>query len=271
MAPGATISKQEDKTMYLEKFKLDQKTALVTGAGQGIGLACAEALAEAGAKVLIADRDPQLAAAGRASLKGKGLDAEIVIMDVTDSRRVAEVADELASRHGGIDILVNNAGIARSETPAEKVADEHWLNVVDVNLNGTFWCCRAFGKHMLSAKSGSIVNIGSMSGFIVNKPQEQCYYNASKAAVHHLTKSLAAEWGARGVRVNAVAPTYIATPLNAFVKNSPQMYDAWIGGTPMARMGEVDEIASVVLFLASDAASLMTGSVVLVDGGYTCW
>ena len=109
----------------------------------------------------------------------------------------------------GIDILVNNAGIARSETPAEKVTDEHWLNVIDVNLNGMFWCCRAFGKHMLDAKSGSIVNIGSMSGFIVNKPQEQCYYNASKAAVHHLTKSLAAEWGARGVRVNAVAPTYI--------------------------------------------------------------
>ena len=173
--------------------------------------------------------------------------------------------------HGGIDILVNNAGIARSETPAEKVADEHWLNVIDVNLNGTFWCCRAFGKHMLDARSGAIVNIGSMSGFIVNKPQEQSYYNASKAAVHHLTKSLAAEWGARGVRVNAVAPTYIETPLNAFVKSNPQMYDAWIGGTPMARMGEVDEIASVVLFLASDAASLMTGSIVLVDGGYTCW
>ena len=92
------------------------------------------------------------------------------------------------------------------------VTDEHWLNVVDVNLNGTFWCCRAFGKHMLAARSGAIVNIGSMSGFIVNKPQEQSYYNASKAAVHHLTKSLAAEWGARGVRVNAVAPTYVATP-----------------------------------------------------------
>jgi NAD(P)-dependent dehydrogenase (short-subunit alcohol dehydrogenase family) len=224
--------------MYLEKFRLDRKTAVVTGAGQGIGLACAEALAEAGAKVVIADRDPDAAETGRASLKAKGLDAEIVIMDVTNSARVSEVADQLASRYGKIDILVNNAGIARSETPAERVTDEHWLNVVDVNLNGTFWCCRAFGKHMLDAKSGSIVNIGSMSGFIVNKPQEQSYYNASKAAVHHL---------------------------------SPQMYDAWIGGTPMARMGEVDEIASVVLFLASDAASLMTGSVVLVDGGYTCW
>jgi NAD(P)-dependent dehydrogenase (short-subunit alcohol dehydrogenase family) len=257
--------------MYLEKFKLGGRVALVTGAGQGIGLACAEALGEAGAKVIIADRDPKAAASASDSLKTKGYQAEIVVMDVTDSARVSEVADQLVAQHGKIDILVNNAGIARSETPAEKVTDEHWLNVIDVNLNGTFWCCRAFGKHMLTAKSGSIVNIGSMSGFIVNKPQEQSYYNASKAAVHHLTKSLAAEWGARGVRVNAVAPTYIATPLNAFVKNSPKMYDAWIGGTPMGRMGEVEEIASVVLFLASDAASLMTGSVVVVDGGYTCW
>src|SRR6476660_3950973 len=257
--------------MYLQKFKLDGRIAVVTGGGQGIGLACAEALAEAGAKVIIADRDPKAAEAGSGSLRANGHDVEIAVMDVTDSARVSEVADQLAAKHGKIDILVNNAGIARSETPAENVTDEHWNNVIDVNLNGTFWCCRAFGKHMLDAKSGSIVNIGSMSGFIVNKPQEQCYYNASKAAVHHLTKSLAAEWGARGVRVNAVAPTYVATPLNAFVKNNPQMYDAWIGGTPMARMGEVDEVVSVVLFLASDAASLMTGSVVLVDGGYTCW
>jgi len=257
--------------MYLEKFRLGGKTAIVTGGGQGIGLACVEALAEAGAKVVIADRDAKVAEAGCAEMKKKGYEVELVDMDVTDSKRVSDVADQMTSRYGKVDILVNNAGIARSETPAETVADEHWLNVIDVNLNGTFWCCRAFGKHMLQARMGTIVNVGSMSGFIVNKPQEQCYYNASKAAVHHLTKSLAAEWGARGVRVNAVAPTYIETPLNAFVKSNPKMYDAWIGGTPMARLGRVDEIASVVLFLASDAASLMTGSIVLVDGGYTCW
>lgn len=257
--------------MYLEKFRLGGRTALVTGGGRAIGLACVEALAEAGARVVIADHDASVAETGRDELRAKGYQVDIEIMDVTRSDQVNAVADRMAGRLGRIDIVVNNAGIARSETPAETVTDEHWLNVIDVNLNGVFWCCRAFGRHMLKQGSGSIINIGSMSGFIVNKPQEQSYYNASKAGVHHLTKSLAAEWGARGVRVNAVAPTYIATPLNAFVKSKPEMYKAWLDGTPMARLGEIEEIASVVLFLASDAASLMTGSIVLVDGGYTCW
>src|SRR5205823_9172274 len=146
-------------------------------------------------------------------------------------------------------------------------ADGHGHAVINVHFNGVCWCCRAFGKYMLEAGSGAIVNVGSMSGVIVNRPQPQSYYNASKAAVHHLTKSLAAEWANRGVRVNAVAPTYINTPLNKFVESDPKMRAAWIGGTPMGRMGEPEEIASIVLFLASDAASLMTGSVVLADGG----
>ena len=256
--------------MYLEKYNLKGRNAVVTGGGQAIGLACVEALAEAGAHVVIADYNAQVAETGRDAMKAKGYACDIAIVDVTDSKGVEALAEKL-EKSGGVQILVNNAGIARSEIPGENMEDERWLNVLDVNLNGTFWCCRSFGKRMLARKSGSIVNIGSMSGFIVNKPQEQSHYNASKAAVHHLTKSLAAEWGARGVRVNAVAPTYINTPLNSFVKSKPAMYDAWIGGTPMARMGEVEEIASAVLFLACDASSLMTGSVVVVDGGYTCW
>src|SRR5271157_3640576 len=257
--------------MYLERFNLKGRVAVVTGGGQGIGLACVEALAEAGAHVYVADRDPKAAAEAQAAMKAVGYAIDVIDMDVTNSAQVDAAAGRVMAERGRVDVLVCNAGIARSEIAAEDATDEDWLDVIDVNLNGVFWCCRAFGRPMLAAGRGSIVNIGSMSGIIVNKPQAQANYNASKAGVHHLTKSLAAEWGARGVRVNAVAPTYVNTPLTAWAKSNKAMFDAWIEGTPMARMGEPDEIAAVVLFLASDAASLMTGSIVLADGGYTCW
>jgi len=257
--------------MYLQKYDLTGRTAVVTGGGRNIGLACAQALAEAGAAVVLAEVDAAVGAEGKAALAKLGFAAEVEEMDVTDSKQVNDVADRVAERHGSIDILVNNAGIGRSGVAAENVEDEHWLNVLDVNLNGTFWCCRAFGRHMLNQGRGAIVNVGSMSGFIVNKPQPQSFYNASKAGVHHLTKSLAAEWGERGVRVNAVAPTYIETDMTRIAMQDERMYPVWLDSTPMRRVGQPDEIGSVVLFLASDASGLMTGSIVLADAGYTCW
>ena len=257
--------------MYLERFSLNGKVAVVTGAAQGIGLATADALSEAGATVIIADMNPDTAAKSSQALQAKGRKVEWEKLDVTDARAVEQVHAAIIARHGKVEILVNNAGIALSNRPAETMDDATWLKVIDVNLNGLFWCCRTFGKSMLDMGGGNIVNVGSMSGFIVNRPQEQAHYNASKAGVHHLTRSLAAEWATRGIRVNAVAPTYIETELTSFVYEDPKMFQHWVGGTPMNRMGRTDEIASVILFLASEASSLMTGSIVLADGGYTSW
>jgi NAD(P)-dependent dehydrogenase (short-subunit alcohol dehydrogenase family) len=259
-------------SMYLEKLRLDGRVAVVTGGGQGIGAACARALGEAGAKVIIAELMPERATSIADALGALGIEAVGLPLDVTKSVDVDALAAKVVADHGRVDVLVNNAGVAKSDVRAEDTSDDHWRFHMDVNVDGLFWCCRAFGRHMLAQGKGAIVNIGSMSGFIVNKPQPQSFYNASKAAVHHLTRSLAAEWGARGVRVNAVAPTYIETPLTTFgIKENPQMYKTWLEMTPMGRVGQPDEIASVVHFLASDAASLMTGAIVLADGGYTCW
>lgn len=258
--------------MYQERLSLEGSVCVVTGAGQGIGLACAEALGEAGGTVVVTDLQPDRVETAVATLTEKGITAHGIPLDVTRSADVDRVAAQIAEQHGRVDVLVNNAGVARSDVRAEDTSDDHWRFHMDVNVDGVFWCCRAFGRLMLEQGKGSIVNIGSMSGFIVNKPQPQAFYNASKAAVHHMTKSLAAEWGARGVRVNAVAPTYIETPLTAFgIKENPEMYKTWLEMTPMARVGQPHEIASVVHFLASDASSLLTGSIVLADGGYTCW
>lgn len=258
--------------MYLEKYDLKGRVAVVTGAGQGIGFACAQALGEAGAKVVVSDMLQDRVDGAVKQLTDLGITATGTSLNVTKSAQVDEVAARVERELGPAHILVNNAGVAKSDVRAEDTDDAHWRFHMDVNLDGVFWCCRAFGRQMLAAGRGSIVNIGSMSGEIVNKPQPQSFYNASKAAVHHLTRSLACEWAPRGVRVNAVAPTYIETPLTRFgIEENPEMYRTWLEMTPMGRVGQPEEIASTVLFLASDAASLLTGSIVLADAGYTCW
>jgi len=258
--------------MYLEKLRLDGKVAVVTGGGQGIGAACSRALGEAGATVIVTDQLAERVDKTVAELTALGIKAHGMTLDVTKSADVDRLAAEVKKAHGHVDVLVNNAGIVQSNVKAEDTSDEHWKRHIDVNLDGVFWCCRGFGRLMLEQGKGAIVNIGSISGFISMNPQPQAFYNASKAAVHHLTKSLAAEWAKRGVRVNAVAPTYIETPLTAFgIKENPAMYKMWLDMTPMGRVGQPDEIASVVHFLASDASSLMTGAIVVADAGYLCW
>lgn len=257
--------------MYLQKFDLSGRRAVVTGGAQGIGAACADALAEAGASVVIADLDLALAEEKASAIRSAGGMAEARHLDVTDSAAVEALAEALEAV-GGTDILINNAGIVQSLMPAEDCPDDHWRRHMAINLDGVFFCARSFGRRMLARQRGAIVNMGSMSGIIVNKPQEQSFYNASKAGVHQLTKSLAAEWGGRGVRVNAVAPTVIETELvSRVLKDIPEMEKIWLDMTPMNRLGRPDEIASVVLFLASDASSLMTGAIVSADAGYTCW
>lgn len=257
--------------MYLKKYDLSGKSAFITGGGRGIGLATAEALAEAGARVMISDRDPALLASGRAALAAKGYAVEARQLDVTDAAAVGEAAAAAEAAFGRIDITIANAGIAWPDTAGEEMADEVWRKVVDIDLNGCFWTCREFGRRMLASGGGSIVTLGSMSGFISNKPQRQAHYNAAKAGVHHMTRSLAGEWAERGVRVNAVAPTYVDTPMSSGGFTDETLFPTWMAMTPMKRVARPDEVASAILFLASDAASAITGTVVLVDCGYTIW
>jgi NAD(P)-dependent dehydrogenase (short-subunit alcohol dehydrogenase family) len=246
-------------------FSLEGQIAVVTGASRGIGLEIAKAMRTAGAHIVIADIDAEAGPRSAVELGG-----DFLHTDVTDSTSVRAMVEAVVSKHGRIDAIVNNAGIVRN-TPSESVVDEEWSLVLKVNLDGVFWCCREAGKVMLRQGKGSIVNIASMSGVISNHPQPQAAYNVSKAGVIMLTKSLAGEWAGRGVRVNAISPGYIATPMTKRGLETPEWREVWLSSTPMGRLGEPAEIGPLAVFLASDASSYMTGSNVLIDGGYTAW
>ncbi len=256
--------------MILDRFRLDGKVAVVTGAARGIGQAIARALCEAGAKVILSDVDRDGVAAAAGELERAGFKAVAITMDVTDSTAVEAAAMDASRIHGGVDILVNNAGIGSLATAIE-MSDDEWRRVLDVNTDAVFWCSRAFGRHMVARRSGAIVNIGSMSGQIVNRGFAAAHYMVSKAAVHQLTRALAVEWAEVGVRVNAVAPGYTATSQTELLRSRPDLRASCLSTTPMGRFADPVEIASAVLFLASGAASYCTGTILTVDGGHTCW
>jgi NAD(P)-dependent dehydrogenase (short-subunit alcohol dehydrogenase family) len=254
----------------LDRFRLDGQTAIVTGGDRGIGRAIAQGVAEAGADVVIANRDAEAgAAAADAIADATGVEALAVSTDVTEPGDPDALVQATVDRFGGIDLLVNNAGVT-DNTPAEEMADETFERVVDINLTGAFRCARAAGRAMIDDGGGSIVNISSVSAFIANYPQPQASYNASKAGLEGLKNQLASEWAECGIRVNNVNPGYVRTEMvEQVLENDPEMAAAWYDAMLLEEMADPADIAPLVVYLASDAASYVTGTSVVIDGGYT--
>jgi len=260
--------REKETAMLKDPFNLSGKVAFVTGAGQGLGREFALALANAGAEIVIAELNPQTGPKVAREVQDLERKALAVVCDVTRPESIQQAADKAKAEFGKIDVLVNNAGVS-IWCEAEAVSVQDWKKVIDVNLNGLFYCSQIIGRMMLEQGSGSIINIASMSGRIVNIPQCQASYNASKAAVIHLTKSLAIEWVKRGVRVNAISPGYMSGPLVDQFFEKPDIGGVWMDRIPMGRPGRPEELGPLAVYLASDGSSYVTGANFVIDGGYT--
>ncbi len=257
----------------LDRFRLDGRVAVVTGGGQGIGRAYAHALGEAGAAVAIADISLDTASAVVAELQAKNVDAIAIKVDVTKADQVQAMVDTILQKWGKLTIGINNAGIGQW-IEAETMPEADWDRMMNINLKGVFLCAQAEARVMLAAGYGKIINTASMSAHISNTPQNQSHYNASKAAVLHLTRSLAAEWAARGVLVNSISPGYTRTQLVEDLLQTPEgqkVLPTWMGFTPIKRMAEVTDLTGAAVYLASEASDFMTGSDIIIDGGYCAW
>lgn len=255
----------------VEKMRLDGKKGFVTGAARGIGKCTATAFAEAGADVAIVDVDLDVAKETAEEIaKATGRKVIALKCDCTDEKQVNDMVAQVVSQLGGLDFCHNNAGICIN-APAEEMSYEQWSKVININLTGIFLTDIAAGKYMLEHGGGSIINTASMSGHIVNVPQPQCAYNASKAGVIQLTKSLAIEWAKRGVRVNSISPGYIGTELVNSSDFLVPLIEKWNAMAPMGRLGRPEELQSICVYLAGDTSSFTTGSDFIIDGAFTCF
>ncbi|MGI6379888.1 MAG: SDR family NAD(P)-dependent oxidoreductase [Anaerolineae bacterium] len=256
--------------MIMDAFSLEGQVGIVTGGGQGLGQEFCQAFAEAGADVVVAEQNPATGPVTVDRIEARGRRGLFVETDVTSKASVVAMVEQTLEAFGRIDFLMNNAGITKW-SPAEEVSEQDWREVMAVNLDGLFYCCQAVHGPMKDAGGGRIINIASMSGLIVNDPQKQVSYNTSKAAVIHLTRSLACEWAPDSIRVNAIAPGYMATPMAQPFFDDPAYGGRWMQAIPMGRPGQPEELAGAAVYLASHASSYVTGSVLVVDGGYTAW
>ncbi|MBL8130843.1 MAG: glucose 1-dehydrogenase [Anaerolineae bacterium] len=257
----------------LERFRLDGKTALVTGGAQGIGRAFAHALAECGASVAIVDLSLEKSEEVAHELMAKGVQAIAVRADVTKPADATAMVDAVMKAWGKLTIGVNNAGVGQW-VDSDKMSEADWDRMLDINLKGVFLCSQAESRVMIPAGYGKIINTASMSGHISNTPQNQAAYNASKAGVLHLTRSLAAEWAPKGVRVNSISPGYTRTQLVDDLLATPigkEMLPAWMALTPIRTMAEVTDLQGALVYLAAAVSDYATGTDIVIDGGYCAW